>query len=88
MTGRDKQRFEAAAEGTRQHGEDQVIRRHGSVTPLSWALKSLAISVVLGVLGYFVGGWSTAIIFFVVWAGAAVVQRIYAKRLLHRRESR
>jgi hypothetical protein len=88
VSGRAKQRFDAAAEGARQHGEDQVIRRHGSGAPIVWALKSLAISVVLGALGYFVGGWSTAIIFFVVWAAAAVVQRIYAKRLQHRGDSR
>lgn len=53
-----------------------------------WALKSLAIAVVVAALGFVMGGWSTAVIFFVVWAVGAVVLRVYAMRLKSRRQPR
>ena len=84
----DSARFESAAVGARRHGEDKVIGRYGSGTTAAWALKSVVIAAVVAVLGYLMGGWSTAVIFFVVWAASAVVLRVYAKRLESRRNPR
>ncbi|CCH87982.1 protein of unknown function [Modestobacter italicus] len=85
MGEQDKARYEAAAVNARRHSENQVIGRYGSGTTASWALKSLAIAAAIGLLGYFMAGWSTAVVFFIVWAATAVVLRVYAKRLQSRR---
>ena len=88
MSDQDRQRYEAAGEAARRHGEDQVIGRYGTDTTAAWAAKSVLIAAVVAVAGYFIGGWSTAVIFFVVWAASAVGLRAYAKRLQSRRGSR
>lgn len=80
-------RYRAAAESSRRHGEDRVIGRYGSDAASVWALKSLGIAAVVATLGFFIGGWSTAVILFVVWALSAVALRVYAKRLQNRRAS-
>jgi hypothetical protein len=88
VSDQDKKRYDMAAEDARRHGEDQVIGRYGGDPAGVWALKSLAITVAVAGLGFVMGGWSTAVIFSVVWAVSAVVLRVYAMRLKNRRQPR
>ena len=88
MSEQHKKRYDAAADGARRHGEEQVVGRYGSDPAGVWALKSLALAVAVAGLGFVMGGWSTAVIFFVVWAASAVVFRVYALQLKSRRQPR
>ncbi len=84
MSERDRQRYWAAHEAARRHGEELVIRRYGLDTTATWAVKSLLIAAAVAVTAYLLIGWTGAISGAVVWLGTAIVLRAYALRLKRR----
>jgi 4-hydroxybenzoate polyprenyltransferase len=78
------QRYEAAERAARAHGDTQVVRRYGSDTTTVWAVKSTLIAVAVAIIGYFLGGWASAVVLGVVWLGTAIAMRVYALRLKRR----
>ncbi len=86
MSERDRQRYWAAHEAARRHGEEQVIHRYGHDTAATWAVKSLLIAAAVAVTAYRLIGWPAAISGGIIWLGTAVVMRAYASSLKRRHE--
>ena len=82
MASGEESEFERRAKASMRREEDRALSRTASSSTASWLSKLLLSSSAAGVLGYFLDGFATAALLFVVWLVSGMVMRVVARRRL------